>query len=76
MNKYYKILGASVTDTDEEIRNKYYALKREYQEKMFEEGESGNKAAKMLSEIEVAYNEIKLENIIKNRNFAEIFTNQ
>ena len=26
--------------------------------------------------LEVAYNEIKLENIIKNRNFAEIFTNQ
>jgi hypothetical protein len=59
IDKYYKILGASSSDSDEVIAQKYQELKSKYQEERFVEGEVGNNAAKMLTEIEIAYNEIK-----------------
>lgn len=59
IDKYYKVLGASSSDSDEVIAQKYQELKSKYQEERFVEGEVGNNAAKMLTEIEIAYNEIK-----------------
>ena len=59
IDKYYKILGAEPTDSDEVITEKYLELKKKYQEERFVEGEVGNNAAKMLTEIEIAYDEIK-----------------
>ena len=59
IEKYYKILGADPSDSDEVILEKYQALKQKYQEERFLEGEVGNNAAKMLTEIDIAYNEIK-----------------
>ncbi len=59
--KYYEILGADETDTDEQILQKYEALKKKYSEDRFLEGEAGNEAAKMLNKIDVAYNEIMSE---------------
>lgn len=59
IDKYYKILGATSSDSDEVIAQKYQQLKSKYQEERFIEGEVGNNAAKMLTEIEIAYNEIK-----------------
>lgn len=58
MNRYYRILGVSPTDSDEVIRERYYELRAKYQEERFEEGEKGNNAAKKLTEIETAYSEI------------------
>ncbi len=59
IDKYYKILGVSPSDSDEVIAQRYQELKEKYQEERFVEGEVGNNAAKMLTEIEIAYNEIK-----------------
>ncbi len=59
IDKYYKILGVNSSDSDEVIAEKYQELKEKYQEERFIEGEVGNNAAKMLTEIEIAYNEIK-----------------
>ena len=54
-SKYYKILGVSKDATNEEITVKYETLKAKYQKERFLEGEVGNNAAKMLTEIENAY---------------------
>ncbi len=59
IDKYYKILGVQATDSDEVIQSRYEELKSKYQEERFLEGDVGNNAAKMLTEIEIAYNEIK-----------------
>ena len=58
MDKYYKILGASPEDSDEQIKEKYLALRKKYQDERFEEGEKGNNAAKMITELDIAYNEL------------------
>ena len=47
--------------TDEQIAERYEALKKKYSEERFLEGEKGNEAAKMLNRIDVAYNEIMTE---------------
>ena len=59
MNKYYNLLGVTANDSDEVIKERYESLKAKYQEERFEEGEVGNNAAKMLTEIEIAYNAIR-----------------
>jgi hypothetical protein len=58
IDKYYKILGAVDTDSDEIIKEKYLALRSRYEEERFLEGEAGNAAAKKLTEIENAYEAI------------------
>ncbi|MBE7081951.1 MAG: hypothetical protein E7372_05270 [Clostridiales bacterium] len=58
MQKYFEILGLPVTATDEEIENAYKTLKEKYSRERFLEGEKGNEAAKQLTKIETAYNEI------------------
>ena len=47
-----------VTATDEEIENAYKTLKEKYSRERFLEGEKGNEAAKQLTKLETAYNEI------------------
>ena len=59
INKYYKLLGVEPTCSNEELENAYNTLRRKYQSERFLEGEKGNYAAKMLTEIENAYYEIK-----------------
>lgn len=60
MNKNpYIILGVEETSTFEKITEKYKLLKKEYREKMFQEGEAGSKAAKKLQEINEAYDDLK-----------------
>ena len=58
IDKYYKILGAVDTDSDEVIKEKYLALKSRYEEERFLEGEAGNAAAKKLTEVQNAYEAI------------------
>jgi len=54
----YEILNINENATDEEVLNGYTILKQKYSEERFLEGEAGNFAAKMLTEIEVAFNDI------------------
>ena len=58
MRKYYEILGIPDNATQEEIDNAYKALKDKYLRERFLEGEAGNKAAKELTKLETAYQEI------------------
>ncbi len=59
LDKYYELLGVSEYSTDREISEAYFSLRKKYQEERFEEGEKGNEAAKKLTEIDNAYDEIK-----------------
>ena len=58
MNRNYKILGVNENATDAEIYSAYTALRSKYREEMFEDGKKGNDAAKKLTELERAYEEI------------------
>ena len=58
MDKYYKILGVTENATDAEIKAAYYVLKARYKEDRFLDGEAGNEAARKLTELEHAYEEI------------------
>lgn len=59
MKKYYDVLGVSEYATDREISEAYFALRKKYLEERFAEGEVGNEAARKLTEIDNAYDEIK-----------------
>lgn len=54
----YEVLNVTPESTNEEITQSYNAFKARFSEERFLEGEKGNYAAKMLTEIEVAYNDI------------------
>ncbi len=58
MREYYKILGVSENATNEEIENAYKVLKEKYSKERFCEGEVGNEAARNLTKLETAYQEI------------------
>lgn len=76
MQEYFKILGVLPTATDEEITNAYRELKEKYQKERFLEGEKGNEAAKNLTKIETAYQEIMSSRAINgdgNKN-SNVFT--
>ena len=62
MNKHnLEILGLEEGATPEMIEEAYKALRERYREERFMEGEVGNEAAKMLSKIETARNELLAE---------------
>jgi len=56
--EYYELLGVTENSTDEEIAEKYRALKQKYSNDRWLEGEAGNEAAKMLNKLDTAYQEI------------------
>lgn len=58
LEHYYMILNCNENSSDEDIQREYEALKKKYSEDRFLDGEAGNYAAKKLTEIETAYNEI------------------
>ena len=68
MQEYYKILGVSENASIEEIENAYNTLKKQYSNDRFLEGEAGNQAAKNLTKLENAYNEI-----MNNKNGGDLF---
>ena len=61
MKSNYRILGVNEKATDQEIRAAYTELRAKYKEEMFSDGEKGNAAAKKLTELERAYEEIVTE---------------
>lgn len=58
MKDLYEIFGLTSDCTDEELAAKYSELKAKYSEERFAEGEKGNEAARKLTELETAYQEI------------------
>jgi DnaJ-class molecular chaperone len=58
MREFYELLGLSENATDEEITNRFNELREKYREERWQDGEAGNEAARMLTKLEVAYNEI------------------
>ena len=62
MNKRnLEILGLSEGATKEDIEQAYAALREKYLEDRFLDGEAGNNAARMLTKIETAKNELLAE---------------
>ena len=59
LKKLYQIIGVSEDVSDDELYNAYLALRTKYQNDRFLEGEAGSEAAKKLTELNDAYNEIK-----------------
>lgn len=58
MREHYKLLGLTEDATDEEITARYQELRAKYREDRWLEGEAGNEAAKMLTRLETAYQEV------------------
>lgn len=59
--KNLELFGLAEGATKEDLQNAYNTLREKYLEERFMEGEAGNNAAKMLTKIEVAYNELMSE---------------
>ena len=68
MKEYYELLGLTETATDEEILARYEALKAKYKEERWLDGEVGNEAAKLLTKLEVAYQEIMVSRKEQSKN--------
>ncbi len=66
--KNLEILGLSEGATAQDVKNAYETLRAKYLEERFMDGEAGNNAAKMLTKIETAYQELSSE---LNENAAE-----
>ncbi len=59
MKTPYEILGLTPDATPEELKERYEALKADYSEGRFKDGEEGNQAAKNLTELEKAWADIQ-----------------
>ena len=59
IQKYYQIIGVDENVSDEELYQAYLAYRTKLQNDRFLEGEAGNEAARKLTELNNAYNEIK-----------------
>ena len=59
--KNLELLGLSEGATADEIKTAYETLRAKYLEERFSDGEKGNNAAKMLSKIDAAYQELTEE---------------
>lgn len=57
----YELLGLDENATEEEVNERYRALKAKYNEDRWLEGEAGNEAARMLGKLDAAYTEIKAD---------------
>ena len=68
MKEHYQLLGLTETATDEEITARYNELHAKYNEDKWLDGEAGNDAAKLLSKLEIAYQEIMDARKEQNRN--------
>ena len=56
-----EILGLSEGATEEQIKDAYARLRAKYLEDRFKDGEEGNEAARMLTKLDTAYNELMSE---------------
>ena len=58
MKENYELLGLSENATEEELTARYNELREKYREERWLDGEAGNEAARMLTKLDVAYQEI------------------
>ncbi len=58
MKEHYQFLGLPESATDEEIQARYEELKSKYSEDRWLDGEAGNEAARNLTRLETAYQEL------------------
>ncbi|MCD8372432.1 MAG: hypothetical protein LUD27_03925 [Clostridia bacterium] len=56
-----ELLGLGEDATEEEIKDAYNKLRAKYLEDRFKDGEEGNEAARMLTKLDTAYNELMAE---------------
>lgn len=56
-----ELLGLEEGATEEEIKEAYSTLRAKYLEDRFKEGEEGNEAARMLTKLDAAYNDLMSE---------------
>lgn len=68
--KNLEILGLGEGATSADIKAAYESLREKYLEERFQDGETGNNAAKMLTKIETAYSELTAE-MQESRDFGE-----
>ena len=61
MNDKYSLFGLNESCTDEEFEQAYKERRKIYAEDRFLEGEAGNVAAKKLTELDMAYRDLKAE---------------
>ena len=61
MNDKYSLFGLTENCTDEEFEQAYQQRRKIYAENRFLEGHEGNEAAKKLTELDMAYRDIKAE---------------
>ena len=61
MNDRYNLFGLTENCTDEELENAYQERRKIYAEDRFLEGQAGNEAAKKLTELDMAYRDLKAE---------------
>ena len=59
--KNLELFGLGEGATKEDLKTAYDALRAKYLEERFMDGEVGNNAAKMLTQIEIAYNDLMSE---------------
>ena len=59
--KNLELFGLTETATKEDVKAAYESLRAKYLEERFMDGEVGNNAAKMLTQIETAYNDLMRE---------------
>lgn len=68
MQEYYEFFGLTESATDEEINARYNELKAKYSEERWQDGEAGNKAARNLTKLDLAYKEIMSSRREKEQN--------
>ena len=68
MKEYYELFGLTDSATDEEITARYQELKAKYNEDKWLDGEAGTDAARMLTKLETAYQEIMASRKEQNKN--------
>lgn len=64
MKNPYSVLGIDENATTEELNARYEQLKAEYSEGRFAPGEAGNEAAKKLTELEQAWQDIQAKTVV------------
>ena len=70
----YLILGLKDDATQQQVEDAYRALRKEYEEKCFAEGEEGARAARKLTELDQAYNDCleDLQERVKISDFGNV----
>ena len=70
----YLILGLKDDATQQQVEDAYRALRKEYEEKCFAEGEEGARAARKLTELDQAYNDCleDLQDRVKISDFGNV----